>query len=434
MTQIIIHRGTQTIGGTCVEIRHKDGRILLDLGMPLMASGGFELDESDLKNPSIKNEILPDIEGLYDTEKPTVSAIFISHAHIDHCGLLNHVHPDIPVYCSAGTHSLVKIGRVFYPNQSKIFFKNFKIFEHWKPIQLNGFKITSYLMDHSGYDASAFLIEVDNKKIFYSGDFRGHGRKSILLDRLFKNPIKNIDCLLMEGTTLGGKHQFGFNTEVEVEQAFYKIFSTQKDISFIAAAGSNVDRLVSLYKASIKSQKILVLDLYTYYLLHQLKKITSGLPPFTGDNIRVFYLYGHAKNIAEQLDKNLLYKFKNRKIEVDEIRANRKNMVIKLPMNALMKLSKKICHDKPFEKVKLIYSMWQGYLEKDGSYYDFCNEFNAELVKIHVSGHAYLNTLKKLSRALKPKKLLPIHTLSGDKFKSHFDNVHFVNDNIPIEL
>ncbi len=53
----------------------------------------------------------------------------------------------------------------------------------------------------------------------------------------------------MEGTTLGGKHQIGFNTEVEVEQAFYEIFSTQKDISFIAAAGSNVDRLVSLYKA-----------------------------------------------------------------------------------------------------------------------------------------------------------------------------------------
>lgn len=78
--------------------------------------------------------------------------------------------------------------------------------------------------------------------------------------------------------------------------------------------------------------------------------------------------------------------------------------------------------------------MWQGYIEKDGIYYDFCKEFNTELVQIHVSGHAYLSTLKKLSRALKSKRLIPIHTLYADKFKSHFDNVHMVDDNVPIEI
>ena len=431
MPQIIIHRGAQTIGGSCVEIRQNTHRILIDLGTPLMENGGGELNEGALKNPSIENGILPDIPGLYKDDKPEISAIFISHSHIDHCGLLNHVHPDIPVYCSAGTYSLIKIGQVFYPKQSKVFFDNLKIFEHWKPFEIGPFNITSYLMDHSGFDASSFLIEVDNKRIFYSGDFRGHGRKSKLTQRLIEKPIPNIDCLLMEGTTLGGKHQVGFNTEDEVEKAFYEIFSKQKDVSFIAAAGSNVDRLVSLYKAARKSKKTLVLDLYTYYLLDQLKKLTPGLPPFDGDNIRIYYIQGHAKNIADYLDKKILYKFKNRKIELNEIVERREKMVLKLPVSAMKRISNKLIAINPLKDVKLIYSMWQGYLVKNSYYEDFCHEYNAELVQIHVSGHAYLNDLKKLSNALKPKKLVPIHTLSGDDFKSYFENVTLYDDSIP---
>jgi mRNA degradation ribonuclease J1/J2 len=54
------------------------------------------------------------------------------------------------------------------------------------------------LVDHSGFDSFAFLIESEDKKIFYSGDFRGHGRKSILFDNILKNPPKDIDYLLLK--------------------------------------------------------------------------------------------------------------------------------------------------------------------------------------------------------------------------------------------
>lgn len=434
MPQIIIHRGTHTIGGSCVEIKSNSHRILIDLGTPLMEKGGGELNQNALEKPSVENGILPDVKGLYKDTNPDIFAVFISHSHIDHCGLLNHIHPEIPVFVSKGTHSLIEIGRVFYPPQSKIFFENYKIFKHWRPVELGPFKITSYLMDHSGYDASSFLVEVDDKKIFYSGDFRGHGRKSKLLERIVEKPISNIDCLLMEGTTLGGQHKVGFENEEEVEQEFFNIFSKQKDVSLIMAAGSNVDRLVSLYKATRKSKKTLVLDLYTYYLLDQLKQITPGLPPFDGDNIRVFYIRGHAQNIVDHLDKSILYKYKTRKIEIDEIVDQREQMVLKLPVSALKKISKILIKKTPFENVKYIFSMWKGYLDKDSYHQDFCNEYNAELVHVHVSGHAYLNDLKKLAKALKPKKLVPIHTLSGENFSSHFENVVIYDDHAPFEI
>ena len=39
-----IHRGTQEIGGTCVEIWTDTTRILVDFGMPLVESDGSEFD------------------------------------------------------------------------------------------------------------------------------------------------------------------------------------------------------------------------------------------------------------------------------------------------------------------------------------------------------------------------------------------------------
>jgi len=73
----------------------------------------------------------------------------------------------------------------------------------WQPFQVEEFTITPYLMDHSAPDAAAFLIDVDGQRLFYTGDFRGHGRKQVLLERLLENPISGIDCLVMEGSMIG---------------------------------------------------------------------------------------------------------------------------------------------------------------------------------------------------------------------------------------
>ena len=63
MPSVIIHRGTHTIGGSCIEICSGTNRIILDLGMPLMERDGAELDQEALKKPSIENGILPDLKG-----------------------------------------------------------------------------------------------------------------------------------------------------------------------------------------------------------------------------------------------------------------------------------------------------------------------------------------------------------------------------------
>ena len=53
MPKIIVHRGTSTIGGSCIEVQSKGTRLIFDLGMPLMESDGTEVDASKTASPSI---------------------------------------------------------------------------------------------------------------------------------------------------------------------------------------------------------------------------------------------------------------------------------------------------------------------------------------------------------------------------------------------
>lgn len=427
---VTIHRGAHTIGGSCIEISYRRERIILDIGAPLMKPGGGEIAPADLEAPSVLNEVVPDVPGLYKDRHPEVSAVFISHAHMDHYGLLDHVHPDIPVYLGQETKALLEIGRIFFPVQNKVYFSNLRTFEHWEPIKVGPFTVSSYLMGHSAFGASAFLIQAGEKKVFYTGDFRGHGRKAILIKNLERRPIKDLDCILMEGTTLGGKHKLGFDTEDQVENGFADAFRHQKNIAFVMASGSNVDRLVSLYRATKKTGKMLVLDLYSYYLMFRLKNLrkTSGLPPHPNDHIRIYYIKGHCDSIVQHLGKELLYKFKPRKIELDEIIENRANIVVKLPLSTMRRIAIRLKKEKDLENAQYLFSMWQGYIEKDMKHQAFCHEFDLPIKHIHVSGHAYLNDLQAFDTALKPKQVVPIHTLSGDKFDEFFENVKRVDD------
>jgi len=430
MPAVIIHRGTHTIGGSCVEVRSGAHRIILDLGMPLMERDGAELNQESLKNPSIENGILPDVKGLYAHQSPSVNAVILSHPHLDHYGLMDWVHPDIPIFLSKDSQTLIEVGNIFYPPAmiQKNLLKNCHDFEHWKSFSIGPFTITSYLMDHSAFGASSLLIEVEGKKIFYTGDLRGHGRKAKLFEQLITQPIKEVDCLLMEGTTLRGNHDIGFSTEEKVEEEMFQTFSAQQNVSFVMSAGSNIDRLVSIYKAVKRARKTLVLDLYQVYLLDQLKEVAPGLPPHPGDEIRILYIGQHAERIIKNLGIQVLYDYRSRKISEKEILDSRKKMVLRIPLSRMFKIANIMQKEHSLKRPHFIYSMWSGYLNRDPKFKQFCERFQIAIKEIHTSGHAYFGDLRRLAQALNPKALLPIHTLSGDDYKNYFANVVRLDD------
>jgi len=347
---------------------------------------------------------------MYPHQQVSVSAVILSHSHQDHYGFLRFLHSAIPVYMSPGTSSIIEVSNLFL--DARVNLDQVQTFTMWQPFQVGEFTITPYLMDHSAPDAAAFLIEAEGKKVFYTGDFRGHGRKSVLLRRLLADPIPGVDCLIMEGTMIG-RHEGLYPDEKAVENAIGSLLADQRSYTFVFCSSQNLDRLVSVYRAAKRHGKVVVIDLYTAFVLDKLSTLSDNIPQFHWQGVRVLYGYSHAQRIAGY-DRQLLFTYKKAKIEWEEIRRRAQEMVVLAKDNRyfrtvmLPKLG-------PPTGARAVYSMWPGYLERS-NLTKVLESRHVELAEIHTSGHAYVENLSQLVFALKPRHVIPIHTFSPGEF------------------
>ncbi len=423
--QLIVHRGTHEIGGSCVEIGSTNNRILIDFGIPLVASNSQPFDVNQLKNksiPQLKEEgILPDINGLYKDEQKGIDGILISHSHLDHYGFLQYVNPEIPIYLSQGASLLIEVSNIFIP--TKVGKLNTRIIKHKKQFSIGDFTIAPFVVDHSAFDALAFLIEAEGKRLFYSGDFRAHGRKAALFKQLIEKPPQNIDCLLMEGSVLG-REDAQYKTEIEVEKRLEEILGERKNITFIFASSQNIDRIVSAYKACLRTGSIFVIDIYTAFILDKLRKVSKRIPQFNWKNMRVKFLKTHAEALVRAGYRDLLYVYNKRKIDIFEISRNKNKILMLARDNSVFPIILKEIKD--VGGATIAYSMWDGYLSEEFKL--FCKGKGFAIEYIHTSGHAKLDDLKTFASAINPRTLVPIHTFEAEGYPSIFKNVKVLKD------
>ena len=231
--------------------------------------------------------MLPAIKGLYQWDMPSFDAIVISHAHIDHYGLLKYVHPDVPVYMSAGTKRLIDISQIFKLCDSYPI--NTNVFRMYEPFETGDFFIKPYLMDHSAFDAAAFEISAEGKTVIYSGDFSGHGRKAVCLGTFIKHATKQADILLTEGTMLGRLDEKTL-TEKELEELVVDEIRDVNAPVLFQSSSQNIDRIVTFYRAALRLGKTFVVDIYTANILYGLHQLGNKLPYPSKEysNIRCF--------------------------------------------------------------------------------------------------------------------------------------------------
>jgi ribonuclease J len=280
-------------------------------------------------------------------------------------------------------------------------------------------------MDHSAYDAYGFLVEADGKRVFYTGDFRGHGRKGKLLESLIQNPPGDIDLLLMEGSTIGRTgHDNVYPSENDLEQRFIEHFNAAKGLTLVWTSGQNIDRLVTIYRACRQAGKKFIVDLYTANIL---KAIGNPSLPQPGWKDFKIYVPKYQRIIIkkrELFDFARSYSFC--RVYPEKLPEMAESSVMLFRPSMARELSK----DEVLGKASLIYSLWSGYLKDDRYkwFHTWLKKNDIKLTHCHTSGHAPVVDLKRLAKALSPRKIVPIHSFEPEQYENLFDRVVMKED------
>lgn len=401
--EVKIIKGLNQIGGCITEIKCDNTRIIIDFG--------DELED---------NKETFELDGLtYGT--PQYDAVFVTHSHSDHIGLIDKILENIPIFVeekSLEIHNLTCdfCGKKRIKRNISTFNLSPSIEESTPIYENKNLKVTPYIIDHSSYNSCMYLIEADKEKILHTGDFRNHGRKKYLFDKALTK-IGKVDLLITEGTTLTRSKE-KFMNEATLELRAKEIMDNYNQV-FIMQSSTNIDRTVSFLKASLKSNKKFVLDLFSYYLN---KSIDFNIH-VDYKNVFVWKPYKYNNKPKWFKDKYLNIEtsphiFSSFSMEAKE------SMLPDIKMLYKKGLLKKAC---------LIYSMWDGYIKKEDKLQTLLKELkymDIDFIELHTSGHADLEAMKKLNKYVEPNKTIIIHTTNRSEGINIFNNVQKIDEGV----
>ena len=403
--RVRIHRGAEEIGGNCIEIEAQSKRIVLDVGRPLDAA-------TDELVP------LPDVAGLGEGDDPDLLGLFISHGHQDHWGLVGQVSPSVPIYIGKGAANILREAARIY-SKAGIDITATGYLLHREPLEMGPFTITPFLNDHNAFDTYSLLIEAEGRRLFYSADLQGHGPKRAIFEEMLRKPPAEVDVMLMEGTNVTAESSppAGLSEE-DLRSDLTRTVRDTKGMVLATYSSQSIDRMCSMYSAARRSGRTLVVDLLTARMAVATGRDTVPTPGWEQFHVYVpFFLRRQIKR-DESFD---LLPDKAHRIFSEDLAERRSELLMTFRMSMARDLERANC----LEGACAVWSQWPGYLERPDSkaYKDFLAKHGIPLKVHHASGHAYLGDLKRFAEAVKAKRLVPIHSFAGDRFKDHFDNV-----------
>ena len=408
--QLTVHRGTHQIGGCCIEIEHPNGeRLILDAGRPIDAPEGA-------------TGLLP---TSLDRSRP--ATVLISHPHQDHWGLVEELPPAWPIWTGSGSAKLIAVTADITRHPPT------RTFQTWHsrsgPFAIGPFVVTPILTDHSAFDAYLLLVEGAGRRVLYTGDFRRHGRKSVLVDRMMGSPPPNIDVLVTEGTNLGSDKPV--TTEAELEGEFIDLFTRTRGRVFVAWSAQNIDRTVTLYRAAKRTGRMLMVDLYTADVLDRISPGT-GVPRPGFSNLKVVVTKGLGNYYRRLGREDFIERMVPYGISAKKLVKGRHVAMLRRALIADYQRAGVV----PIADDAFNFSMWSGYLSEPdvAEVLEWCRAGGAEIAYIHTSGHASPADLRAFAAAIDPKVTVPVHGVKWDEESHGFGTIRRLADAEPMVI
>ena len=387
--KITIHRGTHQIGGSAIEISTKSTRIILDFGNEL------SLDE---KYTSINLDINGVTKGI-----PDCDGIVISHYHMDHLGQLTSALPEIPLYMGELSKEIAIISAEYQDKDLYLRLLGANTFRGGEAFTIGNIHIRPLVIDHSAADSYMFVIEAEGKRVLYTGDFRMHGLRHHILEKLVNTYIGEVDVLITEGTSLSRDADECISEAAVLEEI--SSFIQDGKYVFVMCSSTNIDRIMGIWQ-NMPTDKVLICDTYQ-------------------------------KRILDTVINNVYYESSLYRRHDSPLVLNKGPYPKYYMDHGFVSLVRGteyfISHIKEFPKddVRIIYSMWTGYIEENLSLKNLLNTYPSYIC--HASGHVSKDDLVQLIELVDPDIVIPVHTDIPEKLERIVPNrtVCVVNDNEP---
>ncbi len=427
--KIKIHRGSHQIGGSITEIYTDKTHVFVDFGSEL------NMDPDNTTDPDMIEMI----------KRAKCDAVLFTHYHGDHIGLMKYIperdidgktiklgmgkvarqvliniHKTLAGYSEVENEHTQLLG-VLQDNNRSIDIEDGKTF--WLG-DAKDIKVTPIMVDHSAYDAYMFIIEADGQTIAHTGDFRTHGRlgKDFFqkLEKVLEG--KTIDALIIEGTMMSRLYE-KVKTEDELQQEVFDVLKRPENKwAYLICSSTNVESLASFANAAMYLDRAFYVNHYVY------------------EQIKLYQKTAGKKDEALQFWKT--YKFENMHSYNPKLGMTQPEFMRE--KGFLMMIGTSDAYKKRMDFFKdldpvLLYSMWDGYVDKSkdtyderiGALYYGWNPNRRE--DLHTSGHATAKDIEQMILTVKPQKyIIPIHTTNPEMFEKldlgeYSDKIQIIN-------
>lgn len=472
VSEIYFYGGLNQIGGNKILIKDSGESLFFDFGVSFEDQGRFFAEF--LKPRGVKGlgdylafGLIPDIPCLYRTDlsippnypcgKPPVDAVFLSHAHVDHFGYVSLIEEDVPIYGSEITNKIIESYETSgtggiekeYLNIKKRPYGQYINYRQWPKATRHfykwddykgGIQVNFFDVDHSVWGAGGYEIDVSDRKVIYTGDFRQHSmRKDLTKNSLKKLKGKDIDILIIEGTNVGNEAEeqhtkmlietiIGkplnkkLTSEEELKEKAINIIQPSKSPVFVDFGIRDFDRFKTFYEIAQECDRKLVIPIKLAKHLEDLQSYI-GIGPSDG-NLLIFHepkgLGSYHEQDSYKKWERPLYKLSNVK-KSDELVKQMNSLIIFMDFFHL----KNLVDLKPSEGI-YIHSTTEPFSEEAAvdfrRHLEWIKFFNLDYHYLHVSGHMSAPEIFQVIEDLAPKKLIPVHTKGIELFKKRYKN------------
>ena len=494
--KLVLFDGDKTVGGAKFGLQSGGTSLLLDFGLNFNAFGrlfGEFLQPRGCRglHDLWHTGLIPPFSGAYRADlfpadfRPTEAlrfspdAVIVSHAHLDHMGLLGAIRADIPIACSATTAMIMKslqdtgqsvchqeyayaIPRLGNGSNSTIKSSPFTTPAISRPLltldacpadadqfwstshngrsitpgsvssdvtNLGDFRIKCFPVDHSVPGCVAVEVRDDSTRLIYTGDLRTHGGRGAetlsFIDHLEADPP---DVLIVEGTRIGRAGDLVVTEGEVAERAFEIVEASAGQLVIADFGGRQMERLASFADVARQLNRRLLISTKDAHLLEAIALVDADYDLLGARRVGI---YADPRAVEQKWEQRIRSVFKDLLVYPSEVALDPSSYVLAFSVWDMPEMLDLAC-----DSAVYIYSSSEAYGEDSRlqlfQLWNWIGQLRMELhgftwdgdergkpiftPGLNASGHIDENSLEEMLLRVQAPIVVPVHTQHPEWF------------------